>query len=144
TEMVLTAKRRLAPSSRERRRLNFRAGSKQMRGQVGSGSSSRAAVGAIQIGRTVSAAITNRRALGPAEARIMGSAGLLLLAGAVLWPRVISVPLAVIGVWVALSLFLRAFHLHREGKREERGLKFEQEKYQRLREDVSLREDADR
>ena len=77
----------------------------------------------------------------------MGSAGLLLLAGAVvavLWPRAVSVPLAVVGVWVALSLFIRAFHLHREGKREERGLKFEQEKHQPPREDVSLREEADR
>jgi cardiolipin synthase len=147
TEMVLTAKRRLAPSSRARRRARFRAGSKQMRGPVGSGSSSRAAVGAIQIGRTVGAAITNRRALGPAEARIMGTAGLLLLAGAVvavLWPRIISVPLAVVGVWVALSLFIRAFHLHREGKREERGLKSEQEKHQQPREDVTLRKEADR
>jgi cardiolipin synthase len=49
----------------------------------------RTAAGAIQIGRTVGAAITNRRALGPAEARIMGAAGLLLVATsviAVMWP----------------------------------------------------------
>jgi hypothetical protein len=52
----------------------------------------------------------------------MGSSGLLLLALsaiAVVWPRLIVAPLAVIGVWVAISLFIRAFHLHREGRREE-------------------------
>jgi cardiolipin synthase len=151
TEMVLTARRRLAPSLRARRRARSRAGADKTtgraRGRVGNGSSSRAAAGAIQIGRTVGAAITNRRALGPAEARVMGSSGLLLLAlsiVAVLWPRTISVPLAVIGVWVAISLFIRAFHLHREGKREEQGLKSEQEKRQAPSEDVGLLEGSDR
>jgi cardiolipin synthase len=122
TEMVLTGRRRLAPASKPKRRP----GARRLRKRIGGGSSSRAAAGAIQIGRTVGAAITNRRALGPAEARIMGAAGLLLLAAsfvAALWPRAVSWPLAVIGVWVALSAFIRAFHLSREGKREERGLK---------------------
>ncbi|HEV2663775.1 MAG TPA: phospholipase D-like domain-containing protein [Blastocatellia bacterium] len=122
TEMVLTVERRLAPASRPERRLV----SRRLRGSVGGGSSSRAAVGAIQIGRTVGAAITNRRPLGPAEARIMGAAGLLLLAAsviAVLWPRVVSLPLAVVGVWVAVSAFIRAYRLRREGKREARDFK---------------------
>jgi cardiolipin synthase len=147
TEMVLTAQRRLAPSLQARRHVKMLDGSRRLRARVGSGSSSRAAAGAIQIGRTVSAAITNQRALGPAEARIMGSAGLLLFGGsviAVLWPSVISVPLAVIGVWVAISLFIRAFHLHREGKREERVLNSEQKERQAPREDVSLRGESDR
>jgi cardiolipin synthase len=118
TEIVLTARRRLAPTSKpEKRRLRER---------IGSGSSSRAAAGAIQIGRTVGAAITNRRVLGPAEARIMASSGLLLLVAsvvAIFWPRVIAAPLAGIGAWLAVSLFIRAFRLHREGKREESELK---------------------
>jgi cardiolipin synthase A/B len=127
TEMVLTVERRLAPASYTVRRHDSRHGSyhgpHRLRASIGGGSSSRAAAGAIQIGRTVGAAITNRRALGPAEARIMGLAGLLLVAGsviAVLWPRVVSLPLAVIGVWVAASAFIRAFHLRREGRREAR------------------------
>jgi len=122
TEMVLTVERRLAPASKPKRRRVPR----RLRASVGGGSSSRAAVGAIQIGRTVGAAITNRRPLGPAEARIMGAAGLLLLAAsviAVLWPRVVSLPLAVVGVWVAVSAFIRAYRLRREGKREERDFK---------------------
>ncbi|MGH9767321.1 MAG: phospholipase D-like domain-containing protein [Blastocatellia bacterium] len=117
TEMVLTARQRLAPTSTPERRP----GSFGLRERIGGGSSSRAAAGAIQIGRTVSAAITNRRALGPAEARIMSSAGLLLLAAsviAVIWPRLISWPLAAIGVWVAVSLLIRAFHLRREGHKQ--------------------------
>jgi cardiolipin synthase A/B len=122
TEMVLTVERRLAPASKPERRH----GLQRMRERIGGGSSSRAAAGAIQIGRTVGAAITNRRPLGPAEARIMGASGLLLLAAsvvAVLWPRVVAWPLAVIGVWVAASAFIRAFHLRREGKRGERKFK---------------------
>ena len=122
TEIVLTVERRLAPASRPERRP----GPYRLRERIGGGSSSRAAAGAIHIGRTVGAAITNRRPLGPAEARIMGVSGLLLLAAsviAVLWPRVVSWPLAVIGVWVAVSAFIRAFHLRREGERGERDLK---------------------
>jgi cardiolipin synthase len=122
TEIVLTVERRLAPASRPERRP----GPYRRWERIGGGSSSRAAAGAIQIGRTVGAAITNRRPLGPAEARIMGVSGLLLLAAsviAVLWPRVVSWPLAVIGVWVAVSAFIRAFHLRRKGEREEQKVK---------------------
>jgi cardiolipin synthase A/B len=122
TEIVLTERQRLAPVSKPKRSP----GRRRLRKRIGGGSSSRAAAGAIQIGRTVGAAITNRRALGPAEARIMGAAGLLLVAAsamAVLCPRVVSWPLAVIGVWVAVSAFIRAFHLRREGQRDERNSK---------------------
>jgi cardiolipin synthase len=122
TEIVLTVERRLAPASRPERRP----GPYRLRERIGGGSSSRAAAGAIHIGRTVGAAITNRRPLGPAEARIMGVSGVLLLAAsviAVLWPKVVSWPLAVIGVWVAVSAFIRAFHLRREGEREERDIR---------------------
>ncbi|MBO0859910.1 MAG: cardiolipin synthase B [Chloracidobacterium sp.] len=126
TEIVLTVGRRLAPTLTPRRsgsRQGTRLGS-GLRASVSGASSSRAAAGAIQIGRTVSAAIANRRPLGPAEARIMWCVGLLLMAAsvvAVLWPRAVSLPLAVTGVWVAFSAFIRAFRLSREGRREERG-----------------------
>ena len=77
TEIVLTEERRLAPASKPERRP----GPYRLRERIGGGSSSRAAAGAIQIGRTVGAAITNRRPLGPAEARIMG------VSGCCSWPR---------------------------------------------------------
>jgi cardiolipin synthase len=82
----------------------------------GHGSAGRAAAGAIGIGSMIGAAITNHRALGPAEARLMASGGLFLLIIAVLallWPRVVVVPFAVIGVWIAAALFLRAWRLWR-------------------------------
>jgi cardiolipin synthase len=81
------------------------------------GSAGRAAAGAVSIGSAVGAAMTGRRVLGPAEARIMGAAGVaLLLLGvvALLWPRAVAVPLAVLAIWLAGSLLFRAFVLHRE------------------------------
>ena len=75
--------------------------------------------GALGIGSAVGAAITNRRVLGPAEARVMATAGLLLLvvsAVAMKWPRVVSIPLSVVLGWVALSLFFRAATLRLQGK----------------------------
>src|SRR5262249_35743322 len=117
TEIVLTVERRLAPASKTERRHGLH----RLRERIGGGGSSRAAPGGVPDGRAVGARITNRRPLGPAEARIMGASGLLLLAASViaaLWPRVVSWPLAVIGVWVAVSAFIRAFHLRREGKKE--------------------------
>ncbi len=110
TEIVLTEKRRMAPTMRHAKR--------RLRERVGTGSSGRAAAGAVHIGRTIGAAITNRRVLGPAEARIMGSSGLLLLTlaiVAILWPKAVSWPTAVIGLWLAISLFVKAFRLHSKG-----------------------------
>jgi cardiolipin synthase A/B len=116
TEIVLTAKRRVfATQRRPRRRRRWRT-------RYGTNSSRRAAAGAVRLSRAVGAAISNHRMLSPAEARIMFTSGLLLLGlaiVAVLWPRWISVPLAVIGVWTAISLFIKAYKLHREGRREE-------------------------
>jgi cardiolipin synthase len=64
----------------------------------------------------IGAAITNHRALGPAEARLTAFAGLFLLVGAVLallWPRVVVVPFAAIGGWIAVALLVRAWRLWR-------------------------------
>ncbi|MEO6725778.1 MAG: phospholipase D-like domain-containing protein [Blastocatellia bacterium] len=116
TEIVLTARKRV---------FNPRPRSRRLRTKLESLSSGRAAAGAVRLGNAVSAAISNRRILSPAEARIMFSGGILLLGFAIIaifWPRIISIPLGVIAVWVAASLFIRAFELHREGKREEMAL----------------------
>jgi cardiolipin synthase len=78
------------------------------------GSATRAAAGVIGVGSTVGAAITNRRVLGPAEARVMALAAgalLALSAVAVKWPRGITYPLAFVGTWVSLALFIRAYKL---------------------------------
>lgn len=88
----------------------------------GGGSAGRAAAGAIRIGNAVGAAFTNRRVLEPVEARIMTTAGILLLASAILFalfPRLLVYPLVVVLVWISVALLYRAYKLHRhkEGAR---------------------------
>ena len=76
------------------------------------------AAGALGVSSAVGAAITNHRILGPAEARVMASAGLLLLAVsgvAMAWPKVVAMPLSVILGWIALSLLFRAATLRLHG-----------------------------
>ncbi len=78
------------------------------------GSPGRLAAGAVGLGSAVGAAITNHRALGPAEAKVMVAAGLILLAAAVLavvFPRVLTFPLAALAAWVATTLLIRAVRL---------------------------------
>ncbi|MBK9313447.1 MAG: cardiolipin synthase B [Acidobacteria bacterium] len=117
TEIVLSPKRRPAPVKKlEKAKREWR-----KRFEASSGSS--AAAGAIRLGNVVGASITNRRVLGPAEARIMLIGGILLLAVSLLavWqPRSVTVPLAVLGVWVATSLLIRSVQLYRQGKKEEK------------------------
>lgn len=108
TEIVLSPRNRVRPTAR--RRLRRRGGS-----------TSRAAAGALRLGNTMGAAITNRRVLGPAEANTMMGLGLALLAFAavsVLWPYFVAVPLAVLAAWVAVSSLVRARELRSAGRRE--------------------------
>jgi cardiolipin synthase len=112
TEIVLSARNRLHLVG-EREKL-------RRRRRPGDGSASRAAAGAMRISRAVGAAITSQRLLGPAEARLMVSGGLALLALSVvafIWPRWIAVPLGLLGMWIAASLLVRAYELHRSRKR---------------------------
>jgi cardiolipin synthase len=118
TEITLSARSRVVRSPASPRRRRGRR----------TGSAGRAAAGAVSIGSAVGAAVTGRRVLGPAEARIMGGAGVGLVVLALLglvWPRVIAVPVALVALWVALGLLLRARSLHRErgeiAKREDEG-----------------------
>ncbi len=112
TEIVLTKRRRVrtaaTPEPRGRRHT-----------RIGHGRAGRATAGAIEIGSAIGAALTNHRVLGPAEARVLAGAGLFLLgvaAIAALWPKVLTIPLSVIAGWVALSLLVRAYKLHVQGR----------------------------
>ena len=108
TEMVLSAKQRILPSESPRPRP---AGHRQR-----SGSTGRVAAGAISVSNTIGAAITNRRILGPAEAKIMVLASVVLLAlaaVAMLWPLVLMIPLTLFAVWMAIALLIKAYRLHR-------------------------------
>lgn len=111
TEIVLSERRKVRPiAKRERVRR---------RRPLGRGSAGRAVAGAVGIGNVVGAAITNHRILGPAEARMMWSVAAILVGLAVvgvLWPRVITVPLAVLGGWIGLSLAVRGWRLWRIGR----------------------------
>jgi cardiolipin synthase len=83
----------------------------------GAGSAGRAVAGAVRLGNTVGAAITDQRVLAPAEARILAATGLalLVLAGvAIRWPRLLAWPIALIGLWVGGALLVRAARLHRQ------------------------------
>jgi cardiolipin synthase len=81
------------------------------------GSASRAAAGALRLGRTVGAALTDQRVLEAAEAQVLVFVGALLSAIAALalmWPLVLAAPLAILLAWIALALFARAYSLRRE------------------------------
>lgn len=109
TEIVLSERRRVRPAS-----------AKPPRPQPRQGRGRSAAAGAIGAGSTVGAAITNRRLLGPAEARVIGTGGAILLAIAVtmfVFPRFYAITIGVGAAWIALTLLLRALKLHRVGQR---------------------------
>jgi cardiolipin synthase len=76
----------------------------------------RATAGAIGIGSTVGAAAGNRRPLGRAEAKLLVTAALGLLALVTLgawYPYVITIPLSIVGLWLAAFLVAMAIRLHR-------------------------------
>ena len=80
------------------------------------GSPGRLTAGAVGLSSTVTAAITNHRALGPAEARVTAAGGVALLvlaAIAMLTPRLIAFPLGVLAAWFAGTLLVRAWRLRR-------------------------------
>jgi cardiolipin synthase len=109
TEIVLSDRARVRPLVQPpRKRLTRR--------EAGSGSAGRAAAGAIGIGSAIGAAITDRRALGPAEAKVMAAAGIALVALAMLglvWPWLVAIPLSIIGGWIGVALLVRARALRR-------------------------------
>ncbi|MBV9083057.1 MAG: hypothetical protein JOZ62_10300, partial [Acidobacteriaceae bacterium] len=87
----------------------------------GGGSSGRAAAGAIRISNTLGAAFTNRRVMEPLEARIVVTAGVLLLLLATLFgffPRVLAYPVILAFMWVGFALLYRGYKLRRKRKRE--------------------------
>jgi cardiolipin synthase A/B len=109
TEIVLSRHRVLPVQKRPRR--------SRLHQKRGTGSVGRAGVGAIRLGSSVGAAFTNHRVLGPAEAQIMLLATIFLTVlsvVALVFPRVISIPLALLGLWLAVSLGIKAYKLYRK------------------------------
>jgi cardiolipin synthase A/B len=113
TELVLSDKHRIRLAE-ERKRHRPRYQSK-----LGSGRVSRAGAGAIRIGSAVGAAITNRRVLGSAEAKITVVVASILAGLAtvgLLWPRWVTVPMACLSLWIAVSLLIRSYKLHKTNR----------------------------
>lgn len=114
TEIVLGPRyrvRRSAPPVRLRR------------GAGSGGRAARAAAGALRIGNTVGAAFGTRRMLGPAESGMMFSVALGFLAFAavtLLAPRVVTLPLVLLALWVGVTLLVRAWRMRKESTDEER------------------------
>jgi cardiolipin synthase len=112
---ILLAKRRVRPIARRARVPGAR------RWRPRSGSAGRAAAGALSLGSAVGAAMTNRRVLGPAEARVLMMAGLVLLGLAgvgLLWPWLLAIPFGVLSAWVGASLIVRSLRLYTRSRRQ--------------------------
>ena len=113
TEVVLDERRKpRAPGRPPHRRVrSIRSG----------GSAGRAAAGAVRIGNAIGAVFTNRRSLGPIEARIALMTGVALCALAIvlaLFPQVLAYPLVVLAGWGGIALVYRAYRLHRARSKE--------------------------
>ncbi len=116
TEIILSKRYRVQLVAKRKNRI--RRLKQNARGSVG-----RAGAGAVRLGNTLGAAITNNRILGPAEARITGIGGILLLSLALIGiflPRGLSIPLAVVCGWLAVSFLIRTYKLIRESKEKEK------------------------
>lgn len=105
-EPLFSEQRRAARRARRAVRANRRGGST-------------AAAGAIRIANAVGAAVTNHRVLGPTESRVLFASGaglLVVVAIAFAWPAALAFPAGTLGLWVAVSLWVRALRLHRSAK----------------------------
>lgn len=74
----------------------------------------RAAAGAVRIGNTIGAAVTDRRVLEPTEMRITTTVGAVLLALAILlifFPQALVYPIVVFFLWNSMVFFYKSFKL---------------------------------
>ena len=90
------------------------------------GSAGRIAAGAVRLGNTASAMLTEHRVLGSVEARAAATIGGICMAIAILmlvWPRLLTIPLGLIIAWIGAAMLVKAHRLRRE-----RGLRGERRK----------------
>lgn len=116
TEIVIDPKRRVVPDAS--------AVVGREPGMAGPRGASGRAVGAVRFAHAVGNVVARRRALGFAQSSLMGAAGGVLLAFAiitVLWPRVVAVPFAGLMAWLGAALLLNAVRLRRRRVRERKG-----------------------
>jgi len=114
TEIILAGRRR----SRARARTHSARRPRQQGTRA-----RRAAVGALRVGSALGEAIMSRRVLGPAEATLLLSGGLVMAALAVagfVYPRMLAWPLALFSAWIGATTLLRGLTLMRVGRRRPR------------------------
>ncbi len=107
TEIVLTRRHRVRKSPD--------AGPREAK-RAASGSAGRVAAGAVSVGSALSAALTNRRPLGAAEAGLlvkMAILALLLAFVTALWPRIVAWPLGFVAAWLGIAWLVKAIYLKR-------------------------------
>jgi cardiolipin synthase len=119
TEIVLHPRRRRslwpahAAASGRRRAMRWR---REPGMSSATGSGTRVAAGALRLGRTVGAALTDQRVLESSEARSVAIVGIAMLGLAIVgiaWPPVLALPLAALFSWLAITLLARAQQLRR-------------------------------
>lgn len=111
TEVVLQRNRVRAPGAPSRPRGPTTSGG---------GSGGRVAAGAVRVGNTVAAAVSNTRVLEPVEANIALVAGAILAAIAALaltYPRAVAYPVGIIAAWLAAAVLYRGIELYRDRRR---------------------------
>jgi cardiolipin synthase len=111
TEIVLTRRNRVRKTEDEDDLPDVR--------RARSGSAGRAAAGAVSVGSALSAALTNRRPLGAAEAGLLVKMGVLAIglgALAAFWPSFVAWPFAFIASWMGLAWFVKAASLKRKAR----------------------------
>ena len=119
TEVVLDARRRrterFPPRSDEAPAQDDRKHRKHSRhDRRRSGSAGRGVAGAIRLGNTVSAAVTQHRVLASSDSRAVALGGAILAIAAVvalLWPHVIALPFAVICIWFGGAMLWQSLRL---------------------------------
>jgi len=107
TEIVINLRRRVVPD-RKSAAPPLQAERRGPRGASGR------AVGALRFAHAVGTAVTRRRALGFAQSSLMAIFGgvlAALAAVAVLWPRVVAFPLAVMMAWLGVAMLISAVRL---------------------------------
>lgn len=115
TEIVVNPRRRLVPCAAGTARAE--------RVKAGARGASGRAVGAIRFAQALGTVVTRRRGLGFAQSSLMALVALffLALAGvAVLWPKAVAMPLAVLFTWLGVPLLVSAVRLRRRRARQQR------------------------
>lgn len=123
TEVVLHARRRRRSSRDAVTAGAERDGAlpkRRKQDRKGGGSAGRGVAGAIRLGNTVTAAVTDRRVLAAADSRAVAMGGAILVALAVvatLWPRVLAIPFALLCIWFGGAMLLQSYRLRTHAPR---------------------------